>query len=447
MDHLSKEKIVHTNKFGFHYFRDVENFTLSEAKKWANVLLDFNVKWLVVQNPKNRAIPEYFIKSFSSAKITIIVDFNLTSYKDFNLSEIEPLLNVYGKWGVKYANLFHQPNTQAFWGESKWNSMDIVKAHSGSFHNFAKLCMDKNIVPVFPPLHPGGEYWDLAFLERSLSLIKTDLPQFIIDSMSMSVYGWDWNHPISRNTNGKLKPSTMKPFAERTSSKNQIGFRTYETYLKIAERVLGNKLPVVIFEAGIPNGNFRDNEYVKEKREVNLTTITKLLAGENVYDPQDQSQILASIARDVLCCNFFVLAVDSDERYQPYGWFNPDGSPTHLTSSIHPLLATGNRGSKHPVIKEKISNAHYAYNRYIYFSHSLMNEMPALLEVLDPYIRKFKPRIGFSLMDAEKSAHILIITSDPENFRSEQAHILSNNSIIRIISPIDLNNLMEELIL
>jgi len=444
MDHLSEEKSVHKNKYGFHYFRDVENFTLPEAKKWANILLDINVKWLVVQNPKNRAIPEDFIKSFSSEKINIIVDFNLTAYKDFDLSEIEPLLNVYGKWGVKYANIFQQPNRQDFWGGILWNSVDVVKTHTRSFHDFAKLCMDKNIIPVFSPLHPSGEYWDLAFLERSLSLLKTDIPQSIINSMAMSVYGWDWNHPISRNTNGKPKPSTMKPFAERTSSKNQVGFRTYEMYLRIAEKVLGKKLPVVIFEAGIPDGNFRDNEYVKEKREVNLTTITKLLAGENVYDPQNKSQILAPIAREVLCCNFFVLSVDSDERYRPYGWFNSDGSPTRLTSSLHPSLATGDRGSKYPVNKEKISNAPYTYRRYVYFSHSLMNEIPSLLEVLDPYIRKFKPRIGFSLMDAEKAAHILIITSDTEKFRTEQAHIFSNNSIIRIISPIDLNNLMEE---
>lgn len=312
MDHLSVEKSVRTNRLGFHYFRDVENFTSTDTKKWVDLFLDFNAKWLIVQNPRNRAIPEYFIKSFSDAKINIIVDFNLTSHKDIDLSEIEPLLNVYGKWGVGYSNLCLQPNAKAFWGENLWNSVDIVEAHTSSFHNFAKLCIDKNIKPILPPLHPGSDYWDLAFLERSLSFLKTNPSNSIIDSIVLSAYGWDWNLPITWNANGKNKQSTIKPFGERNSSKGQLGFRNYEMYLKISEKVFGKKLPIIIFEAGIPNGKFKDSEYVKEKRETNITTIIGLLAGNNIYDPQNPSQILSPIAKEVLSCNFFVLSVHSE---------------------------------------------------------------------------------------------------------------------------------------
>ena len=226
---------------------------------------------------------------------------------DVDLSSLSTLLNVYGKWGVKYAYLFEKPNSQPKWGDIRWNNQDIVKTHLKKFISFAQLCVKNHIKPVFSPLLPGGDYWDLAFLEESLEGLASLATSRIKNSLILSAFGWDWGHSIEWGSGGRKKWPETKPFHQKQNTQNQQGFRTYEWYLELSEKVFGKRLPIIILEAGIPNGCFTEN-LVNTTHTDNLFAITHLLAGENVFDPENPEMLLSPNPSEVIGCNFFILS-------------------------------------------------------------------------------------------------------------------------------------------
>jgi hypothetical protein len=445
MDHLTQEKTFVSKKFGFHYFLDVEQFNTTDSHLWIRKLQEINAKWLVIQNPQVRAIPEEFIRSFSEAGINLVINFNEDVSSDVNLSSLITLLNVYGKWGVKYAYLFEKPNSQSKWGDIKWNNHDIVKTHLNKFIPFAQICVKNHIKPVFSPLLPGGDYWDLAFLEESLKGLASLGTPHIKNNLILSAFGWDWGHSIEWGSGGKKKWPDTKPFHQKQNTQNQQGFRTYEWYLELSEKVLGKRLPIIILEAGIPNDRFIGNS-VNTVPTDNLLAITHLLAGENVYDPKNPELLLSPIPPEVIGCNFFTLSAQLEKKYFPYRWFTPKGIPLAPARALgltnnSPTLQT----EEQPVrMNNPIENFHFKYRRYILLSDSLKQDMPSLLERLDPYIRNFKPHVGFSKVEAAKAAYILIITDKKKIFLFNDVKNISKNSIIKVISPNEIAELLSE---
>ncbi len=445
MDHLKQEKTLISNKLGFHYFLDVEHFKTSDSHLWVRKIREINANWLVIQNPQDRAIPEEFIRSFSDAGINLIINFNKDVSSDVNFSGLNTLLNVYGKWGVKYAYIFEKPNQQSKWGDSKWNNQDIVEAHLEKFIPFAQLCIENHIKPIFSPLLPGGDYWDLAFLEESFERLASHSEPHIKNNLILSAFGWDWGHSIEWGSGGKKKWPKTKPFKQKHNTQNQQGFRTYEWYLEVSEKVFGKRLPIVILEAGIPNDRFMKNSADAPPTE-NLFAITRLLAGENVYDPYNSELLLAPIPHEVIGCNFFILSAQIEKKYFPYRWFTLKGVPL---APARGLGLTDNtpalQNRKQPAQKNNpIENICFKYRRYILFSDSHKQNMPNLLEKLDSYIRKFKPQIGFSKVEASNAAHILIIAKKKEDLLSNDINNLSAKSVIKIIFPNEIEKLMSE---
>ena len=397
MDHLTQEKTFISNKLGFHYFLDVEQFNTADSYLWIQKLQEINAKWLVIQNPQDRAIPEEFIRSFSAAGINLIIDFNEDVSSDVDLSSLSTLLNVYGKWGVKYAYLFEKPNLQSKWGDIRWNNQDIVTTHLNKFISFAQLCVKNHIKPIFSPLSPGGDYWDLAFLEESLGSLASLAASDINNNLILSAFGWDWGHSIEWGSGGKKKWPETKPFHQKQNTQNQQGFRTYEWYLELSEKVFGKRLPIIILEAGIPNDCFTGNSMNTVNTDT-LFAITHLLAGENVFNPQNPEMLLSPIPSEVIGCNFFILSAQMENKYFPYRWFTPKGDPLAPARTLGltdntPTIQTEEQPAQ---INNPIEEFHFKYRRYILFSDSLKQDMPSLLEKLDPYIRNFKPHMGFS---------------------------------------------------
>jgi len=444
MDHLTQEKTFISNRLGFHYFLDVEQFKTVDSHLWVQKLQEINAKWLVIQNPKDRAIPEEFIRTFSKAGMNLIINFNEDVCSDIDFSNLTTLLNVYGKWGVKYAYIFEKPNLRSKWGDIKWNTYDIIEKHLKFFIPFAQLCVENHIKPVFSPLFPGGDYWDLAFLEKSLeSLAHTD-PQ-IKNNLVLSAFGWDWGRSIEWGSGGKNKWQKTKPFHKKQNTQNQQSFRTYEWYLELSEKIFGKKLPIIILEAGVPNDCFMDSSMDTAPTDIPFA-ITHLLNGKNVYDPKNPELLLSPIPSEVIGCNFFVLSAQTEKKYFPYRWFTPKGFPLTpaLTLGLTSNISTPQTEENLAQINIPIKQFQFKYRRYILFSDSLKQEMSNLLEKLDPYIRKFKPHLGFSKVDAANAAYILYITDKKKEFLSDDIEALSENCIIKIISPNKIEELQSE---
>ena len=79
-------------------------------------------------------------------------------------------------------------------------------------------------------------------------------------------------------------------------------------------------------------------------------------------------------------------------------------------------------------------------NRYLFFDRNIRGDLPVVLHGMDAYIRKFRPRMGYSLIDAADSAHILIVTKNKEEFLQENNALLPKDSIYKILQMEEIKN-------
>jgi len=439
MDHTTHHKPSELRRLGFHYFRDMEKYSLSDAQFWFNQLKNLEADWLVLNNPENRAIPEEFIRQSVKQNINLIVDFNKQIGEYQGLTDIQTLIEVYGKWGVKYACLFREPNLRSSWGDTKWIRNDIVITHADLFIEFAQLCVENNIYPIFSPLHPGGDYLDRAFLERSLQILFKKSSPEIREQLILSAFGWHHGKTIF----WERDPTSIDQNDRSPRQKlDHDGFRLFESYLNISSKVFHQMLPIIIFETGFQGpGNVVPHTYTNN-RSRDLSAVIDLLAGRNVYDHQIPDRLIAPINKSVIAACVYILSSDhKSDAEAHYRWFTPQGKACPIAENF---LSGGKEKSDHQLLDEKAVHAenHFKYRHYIYIDRPIKQKMHDILERLAPYMKKHKPVVGFSLLEAAKAAYLVIITDDKENFLKNQANILPESSIIKMTTLPELHELI-----
>ena len=443
MDHLSNEQEPQLHRLGFHYFLDAERYHANDAKLWFGKLNQLSANWLVLKNPAGRAIPEDFIRQAAKQDIRVIIDFNKTMNDFEGLSEIETLLRVYGKWGVKYACLFSEPNLRKNWGDTQWVNVDIVAKHADLFLEFSKTCVENKIQPIFSHLHPGGDYPDLAFLEQSLRLIQTKADPIILKKLIISAYGWHHHHPLDWGAGGKKMWPNANLFDRQSAEQDHHGFRLFEWYSEISEKMLGKKLPIILFEAGFAGRGMEVKQGDNDDWAPNLDAVLGLLSGRNVFDHINPDHLLAPISQEVIACCTYILSAQADQDLFPYRWFTANGEPLAPARSYLPSRDTVH--THHHVLSANLDgNESHQYQRYIFIDRSLQSEMPTILEKLDPYIKKHRPIIGFSLLEGSKSAYLIVITQDRQQFLENNANLIPQGILTKIIEYQKINELLGE---
>ena len=431
MEHFSLEVESNLQRIGFHYHPEDEGYSISNARRWAKEIKGAGANWLLLINPSNRAIPEDFIRYLVKQDINLIVNFAKNMHEFEGLSEVEILVQVYAKWGVKYACLFEQPNMRSFWGVIKWMKEDIVKTHSQYFLDFAELCVGNGIRPVLSPLFPGGDYWDLAFLEYTLKYIQPKADSALLSNLVIAAYGWHHHHPLDWGTGGKEKWPNYSPFASSPETQNHQGFRLFEWYSEISKKIFSTRIPIIIFSAGEPGPDEEIDPRIKDDWALSCDQAMRLLSGENVYDLENPDRLLSPIGPDVIACCFST-TLGSDHQ----------GSST-FTTPTSPSLEFKNNETSSPPFSEKMikGSDDFPYRRYIFIDHPLQNKTPAILASLDRYIKMHKPYVGYSLVEGCKSAYLVVITDDKDTFSNEYRAILSDANIVKVLSLSELNTL------
>jgi hypothetical protein len=118
------------------------------------------------------AVPEDAFRCAQDNGLEPFVHFRtaLPSAKAFN--EASLLLDIYKKWGCQYVILGDQPNTKNTWPIANWHYETLVDRFLDRFIPLAYHAVRIGLNPILAPLHPGGDYWDCAFLELLLDGLK-----------------------------------------------------------------------------------------------------------------------------------------------------------------------------------------------------------------------------------------------------------------------------------
>ena len=240
------------------------------------------------------------------------------------------------RWGVQYVALLDRPNSRSNWRPAAWAQMDLVERFLDQYVPLAESAMDEGLVPVFPPLEPGGDYWDLSFLQSALRGLQRRGQNRLLDQLALGAYAWAGNRSLEWGAGGPERWREVAPYSTPAGSEDQCGFRIFDWYLAISQHELGKRLPLFLLRVGStpvdhldPTGG--EPDYLAHA-ERNLT-IARLLANEEVEG-------CTPVPAEVKAANFWLLAAHEKSAFSGDGWFKSEEEKLPVVNSFYRFAAS-----------------------------------------------------------------------------------------------------------
>src|SRR5512147_276141 len=193
---------ISRSRLGFHYYPDTLHYRASDLFTWLPELKAMGAGWLTLVAPPNYAIPEPFLHGLLAAGIEPILHFNLPLCHQTHDDTLGLLFRAYAGWGVRYVVLFDRPNQRNAWPISAWAQSDLVERFLDIFLPIANAALQAGLIPVFPPLEPGGDYWDTAFLRLALEGLERRGQEELLQELHLSAYAWADERPLEWGAGG-----------------------------------------------------------------------------------------------------------------------------------------------------------------------------------------------------------------------------------------------------
>lgn len=352
--------------------------------------------WLTLKAPLDRAIPENFLRGLLEHGIQPILHFDIPlpfTQKTFDLSI---LFKSYARWGVKYVVLFDRPNLRSSWSGKTWAQDRLVERFLDIYLPLAELVAQQEMTPVFPPLEPGGDYWDTAFLHAALRGIQRRGYQTLLSEQVYGAYAWASNRSLDWGAGGPERWPQARPYVQVKGAEDQIGFRIFDWYLTIINAVLGSPRPILLLGAGSLPGDQKDPSLPAitplSHAERNLA-IARLMADEKLN--------LEPVPSEVLCCNFWLLAATPRNPKSQSAWFQPHNQRLPVVEAFHKWMSSSQLETG-TVEGKLISPTHSSQPKTHPIKHFLLlpsedeSKNNHYLQAIRPFITKYQPTIGFS---------------------------------------------------
>lgn len=392
-------------KVGFHYRSDNNHYSEKDLNLWLPRLKALGASWVVLQAPTCRAIPEKFITTLKEEKIEPVLHFQLNSEKLPELDDMILLFETYHKWGVKYAILFDRPNMQESWGSESWAHPDLTERFLDGFLPLAEAAVMVGLVPVFPPLEPGGDYWDTIFLRGSLDGLKRRASTPLLDRLILSAYAALNGKPLSWGGGGPESWPEAQPYSTPENSEDQRGFRIAEWYLTLSETILEKKLPLLLLGIRGP---------APENQDLNPS----LLDGAKLISRQAVDG-LDPLPEQVLGGAYWVLTAEENCCAGQYSWYQADGTPKPIAN--HFL-----NGEAKTV--EKPSEG-FRFSHYLLLPTFEWGVADWHLNVTRGFVKRHQPTIGFSLDEAVQADQVTVLGGE-EHFSEDDLSYLRNQGCL-----------------
>ncbi|MCJ7623647.1 MAG: hypothetical protein MUO76_09105 [Anaerolineaceae bacterium] len=311
------------NRIGFHYYPDTIHYREQDLNYWLPKLEEMHVSWLVLIGPMDRAIPEPFIRGLVNAGIEPVIHFQPDLSNMINAEELKPILSSYTRWGIKKVIFFDRPNIRASWSPKSWTKSNLVEQFLDQFLIYANLALENGLNPILPPFQPGGDYWDTVFLQKLLEMIKDRKLGGLIAGLTLSAYAWTGKHSLNWGAGGPQKWSKTRPYNTPSGEQNHAGFRIFDWYNPIIQKILHKKAPILLLGVGLPDDpdSIEIDPTFHDKYTENVLSTLKLLNGEIVWDPEEPQKQLESIPEEVFSCCFWMLSAEPDSPYHEFAWF------------------------------------------------------------------------------------------------------------------------------
>jgi len=326
------------SRLGFHYAADSLHYREKDLQTWLPELQKMGAGWLTLQAPAERAVPEVFLSGLLQANIRPILQFELPVSLLRPGDGLRLLFNHYARLGVEYVVFYDRPNMRRSWASDLWAQSDLVERFLDQYLPLAELAVTEGLTPVFPPLEPGGDFWDLAFISSALESMQRRGCQHLLEKLVLGVYARAGNRPLTWGAGGSQRWPGARPYMQQDGIQDHRGFLSFEWYLEICQKVLGCRLPVILFQAGSQLGDCQDSQFEKvdaaQHAARNLALIQWLHSERVIFG------LNAKPADEVLACNFWLLQAEKGQPEYRQAWFHLDGRNLPLVTELYRWAAS-----------------------------------------------------------------------------------------------------------
>jgi len=398
------------DKVGFHYRPDADHYSEKDLVLWLPKLKELEASWVVLQAPISGAVPETFLAALKSEKIEPVLHFPLMMQEIPLIEEMLLLFESYQKQGVKYVILFDRPNQQDGWRPEVWSQSDITERFLDGFLPIAEAAVAVGLVPVFPPLEPGGDYWDTTFLRGALDGIKRRASAPLQERIILSAYAGLNGKPLSWGRGGPQSWPEAQPYFTPESSEDQLGFRIAEWYLTLSETILERKLPILLLGIRGPVSEGTD-------RYRTLLEGARLISRQEVEGSEP-------LPEQVIGGAFWVLSGGDDCCAPEHHWYGQGGDPNPIVAEF----LNKDQTQASPKMAGNSSISHYLLLPSFEWGVADWH-----LKVTRTFIKRHRPTVGFSLDEAFQAQQVTVVGGEEHFSEKDLSRLRHQGCLVRRI--------------
>jgi len=401
-------------QLGYHYYPDDLHYSQADLSTWIPILRSLGAKWLTLTSSTDRAIPEHFLKGLIDAGISPVI--RIPIQIGTPVEEYSDLLSLYARWGVQYVVVFDRPNCQSSWRQNEWTRIRLIERFVDFLIPVLQAQRAAGLKAVFPPLEPGGDYWDTAFLEAALAALQRRAPDQI-NQLTLGVYAWTYNHPLDWGIGGPEKWPESIPYHTPEGSQDQRGLRIFDWYSTVYKKVIG-EIPSFLVTAGGPSlTSIEPAQDELNKHSEDTVSITRLLLNK-------------TLPGNLINFTFYSLA--SATPGTDSAWFPTISEPLPVVKAMQTLLQS-TQDKQTDTTPKQISEKPISH--YVLLPRDLDAGSLWDWKSFGDFIRTAHPVIGFSTEEARYAERVTLV-GDETQFPSVIEDSLRAESCI--VSRLDL---------
>lgn len=414
---------INNSRVGFHYFQDFQHYREIDLTTWLPNIQELDASWMIINAPQDRAIPEPFITALLNNNIEPVIHFDLSLSAPPPLEDLSLLLHTYKNWGVHYVIIFNRPNIKSSWISSSWAQHDLVERFLDRFIPIASAVVREELIPVFPPLEPGGDYWDTAFLKSTLESLKRRGKTDIIDNLVLTASAAFSPNGLNWGAGGPERWPGARPYFTSDTEQDQRGFYIFEWYNAISHSILQRTIPTILVNVGKNSEPSVNNS--------NFSTIFQLLNKEEVINPGSVENKLNSIPENIISCCFQLVPNSIDPDSNNNYFFNSDKESTEIHRSVMQWILSRKNGQK--TRNEPLRENSHPLQHYLLLPAYEWGISEWHLDVIKPFVKNHLPTIGFSLSEAALASKVTVV-GGIQSFSEESLQFLrdSGSTVERI---------------
>jgi hypothetical protein len=398
------------HRLGYHYFPDARHYTERDLKSWLPILHEHGASWVTLRGRTTHAIPEAFIQGLLEAEIRPILHLP-ADVGDVRARDLYPLLVSYARWGVRHVVVHDRPNSRLRWKNNAWSHRRLVERFLDNLIPILKLQQEIGLKPVFPPLEPGGDYWDTAFLQSALVSLARRGEDSLLDELVLAAYGWSYGQPLSWGAGGPEKWPESRPYHTPEESQDQLGFRIYEWYGSVASKILGAPLPMLIIAGGPTNGEDDFDGSPKAAIEQVRAMMRIILRGEL---PE---------AVEAFC--FYPFVAGRQDPLSAQAWYSEDGTAGTIAEAACEILDL----APHAKTSKSKSIQHY-----LLLPDDADQEH---LEIANVFLSEHKATAGFSIEEACSAQRVTILPSNTSPKKNIEAELTQSGCELEWLDAVE----------